>query len=154
MAGSHTVHGVLGFLMSVIIWSQTIVWAGELWRMWELHLNFKSLQHRDSIHSITGVIRQCGCFQVHLKIQGMIQWWKCTVLMPCIPLGRVPCMPSRLQTMTLNRVRHTGWSNLPSPGQLEGGQNRRWTMGNHLFRYQRRIHILFISNGRRKSKLN
>jgi len=58
MADSHTVHGRLGFLMSLIGTRQKIAWAGELRQMRELDSNFKSLQRWDSIHSITGVIRQ------------------------------------------------------------------------------------------------
>jgi len=68
MAGSHTIHGVLGCLMSRIGTRQEIAWAGESRWMRELDSNFKSLQRRDSIHSMTGVIRRWGCFQVRLKI--------------------------------------------------------------------------------------
>ena len=71
MANSHTVHGVLGFLMSLLDTGRKIVWAGKLRRMRELDSNFRSLQLWDSIHSMTGVIRRCGCFQVRLKIQRM-----------------------------------------------------------------------------------
>jgi len=73
MADSHTVRGVLRFLMSLISTRQKIGWAGELRQMQELDSNFKSLQRWDSIHSMTGVVRQCGCFQVGLKIQSTRQ---------------------------------------------------------------------------------
>ena len=69
MADSHTVPGVLGFLLSLIDTRRKIAWGDELRPMRELDSNFKSLQLWDSIHSMTGVIRQCGYFQMHLKIQ-------------------------------------------------------------------------------------
>jgi len=154
MADSHTVPGVLGFLMSVIDTKRKIAWAGELPPMRELDSNFKSLQLRDSIQSITGVMRQCGCFQVRLKIQRTRLWWKCTAPMYCLPQWRVWCMPSGLNTRTLSRMRHTGWSKLQSHGRYEGVQKRNWRMGNHWFGYWRRMHTLLISNRLRTSKLN
>jgi hypothetical protein len=60
-----------GVLMSGIGMRRKIVWAGESRLIREMDSNFKSQQHRDSIHSMSGVIRRCGSFQVHLKIQGM-----------------------------------------------------------------------------------
>jgi len=39
--------------------------------MRKLDSKFKSQLHRDSIHSMTGAIRRCGCFQVRLTIQRM-----------------------------------------------------------------------------------
>jgi len=71
MAVSHTVRVVLGFLMSLISTRRKVTWAEELRQMRELNPSFESLQRRDSIHPMTGVIRRYGCFQVRLKIQRM-----------------------------------------------------------------------------------
>jgi len=121
--------------------------------MCELDWNFKSLQRWDSILSMTAVFRWYGCFQVRQKIQRMRLWRRSTAPRHCIPLWRVSCMPSRLTTRTLNRMQHTRWSKLSSPGQYRGCQNWNSGMGNHLFRYQRIMHTLLILNGLRKSKL-
>ena len=128
------------------------VWAGKLRWMWKLDSNFRSNLHRDSIQSMTGVFRQCGCFQVPLKIQRMILWWKSMVLGHCIPLWRVWCMLSRLKTKKLNRMRRTGWFRLQSHGQSGSGQNRKSPMENHLSGFQRRKHTSLILSGLRKSK--
>jgi len=154
MANSHTVHGVLGYLMSLISTRRKIVWAGKLRWMRKLDSNFKSLQRKVSIHSMTGVFRRCGCFQVRLKIQKMILWSKCTAPMRCILRWRVWCMLSGLTLNKLNKMRNTGWSNLQSPGRSQGGQNWNLRMGNHLFRYRRRMHTLLISNELKKTKQN
>ena len=61
-----------GYLMSLIGTRRKIVWAGDLHSMRELDSNLKSPQRRFSIHSMTGVFRRCGCFQVILNIQRMI----------------------------------------------------------------------------------
>jgi len=93
-ANSPTVHGVLGFLMSPISIILKTVWAGKFRWMRELDSNFMSQVHWDSIHSITGVFRWCGCFQVPLRIQRMIPRWKSMVLRHWIPQWRVWCMLS------------------------------------------------------------
>jgi len=154
MANYHTVHGVLRFLMSLIGTRRKIVSAGELRRIRELDPNFKSLQRQDCIRSMTGVIRQCGCFQVCLRIQRMILWWECSLLMHWIPLWRVWCMYSGLKTRMLNMMWHTGWSKLESAEQWGGGQNQNSQMGNSVFEHRWRMHNLLISNGMRTSKLN
>jgi len=59
--------------MSSISTRLKTVWPGKLWWKWPLDSNFKSQLQQDSIHSITGVFRQCGCCLVCLKIQRMIQ---------------------------------------------------------------------------------
>jgi hypothetical protein len=57
-------------IFDVSHWYETkIAWAVELRQMWELDSTFESLQRRDSLHSLPGVVRQFGCFQVHLKIR-------------------------------------------------------------------------------------
>jgi len=117
MANSHTVHWVLGFLMTPMRTRQNTVWAGELRWMWELHSNFKSLQCRDSIHSMTGVFRWCGCFQMCLKIQRMILWWKSMAPRHYILQWKVWCMLFGLKMNMFNRMWHTGWSKLQRPGQ-------------------------------------
>jgi len=73
-ANSHNVQGVLGFLGSPISTRLKTVWAGKLWWKWELDSNFKSQLRLDCIHSMTGVIRQCGSFQVRQQITRMIEW--------------------------------------------------------------------------------
>jgi len=154
MANSHAILGVLGCLMSLTVTRWKTVWAGELRWMRELDWNFKSLQRRVSIHSVTGVFRWCGCLQVHLKIQRMILWWKSTPPRYCIPLWRVWCMLSGLKTNMLNGMRHTGWSKLQSTGWSGGYQNQNLRMGNHLFGYWRKMHTFLISNELNKSKQN
>jgi len=154
MANSHPVHGVLGYLMSTIGTRQRIVWAGELRGVGDIDPNFMSQQCGDSIQYMTGVFTRCGCFQGCLKIQKMRQWWKSMAPRHCIPRWRVRCMPSRLMIKSLDRMRHTGWSKLQSPGRAGGCQNRSLRMANHFFGYQRRMHTLLIMNGPRKSKLN
>jgi len=154
MANSHTVRGVLGFLMSIICTRRKIVWAGEFRQMRELDSNLKSLQRHDSIHYMTGDIRQCGCCQVRLKIQRTRQWWKCTGSMHSVPLWTVWCMPSGLKTWTLNTMQHTGWSKSQCPGWYGGGQIRISRMESHMFGYERRMHTLLITNGMRTNKLN
>jgi len=84
MASSHNVHGVLGFLISLISTRWKVERGGELWLIQELDSNFKSLQWWDSIHSMTGVIRQCSCFRCAWRSRGWYcdgkaRWW-CTVL--------------------------------------------------------------------------
>ena len=116
-ANSQTVRGVLGFLISLMSTRRKIVWAGELRWMRELDSNFKSLQHQDSIHSITGVFRRCGCFQVHLKIHRMIVWWKCTAPRHYILQWSVQCMECGLKINKLNRMRHTRRFKMHSPEQ-------------------------------------
>jgi len=71
MGYSHAVNVVLGLLMSLIGTRRGIAWAGEFRWLWELDSSFKLPQHRDSIHSMTGVSRRCGCLQLRLKIQRM-----------------------------------------------------------------------------------
>jgi len=152
-ANSHLVQGVLGFLMSVTGTRRKIVWAGKLRCMRELNSIFKSLQRRDTIPSMTGVFRRCGCVQVRLKIQRMGLRWKSTAPIHCILLWRVWCMPSGLKTRRLTRMQHSGWSKLQSPRQQGGGQNRNSWIRNHMFRSRKGLHTLLISNGLRKSKL-
>jgi len=154
MANSHTVYGVLGYLMSLIGTRWKIVWADELRWMWELDSNFKSLQSRVCIHSMTGVSRRCGCFQVCLDIQRMILWWKSTAPRHCIPQWRVWCMLCGLKTKMLNRMRHTGSSEWQSRRRSGRGQNWNLRMGNHFSGYGRRMHTMLISNGPKKSKQN
>jgi len=140
MANTHTVQGVLGYLMSVIGTRWKVVWAGKLQWMQELDSNFKSLQRRVSIHWMTGDFRRCGCFQVRLNIQRIILWWKSTALRHCIRQWRVWCMVSGLKPKTLNGMHHTGWSKSQSPERSRGGQNWNLRMGNNLFRDRRRMH--------------
>jgi hypothetical protein len=153
MASSYTAHGVLGFLISLISTRWKVEWGGDLGLIQGLDWNFKSLQRQDSIHSMTGLIRQCSNFQVHLKIQWRIQWWKRTVIMHCIPVSRVWYMLSGLKTMMLNRMHHTGCSKSPSTGWSEGGLIETWQIGNHLFWYEWSMHTFLIRNELRKSKL-
>jgi len=54
----------------------------------------------------------------------------------------------------LNRMRHTGWSILLSPGEWGGGRNGNSRMGILLFGFRRRMHPLLIMNWLRRSKLN
>ena len=154
MAGSPTARGILGCLMTLIGTRRKIAWAGELRQMRQSDCNLKSLQHRDSIHSMTGVITRCGCFQVHLQIKRMRPWWKSTAPMHCIPLWNVWCKLSALKMKLLNSMRHTGWYRLQSPGQSGGGQNRNQRMVINWFGYRRRMHTLMISNELRPSKRN
>ena len=128
------------------------VWAGKLRWMRKLYSNFKSQLHRDSIHSMTAVFRWCGYFQVRLKIQRMILWWKSMVLRHLIPLCRVWCMLSGITMKKLHTMRRTGWFRFQIHGWLGGGQNRTSPMENHSSRYQRRMHISLIPSGLRKSK--
>jgi len=103
---------------------------------------------------MTGVFRQCSCFQVCLKIQKMILRWKCTALIHCILQWRVWCILAGLTRNTLNGMRHTGWSKLQIPGRPGGGQYQNLRMGTHLCGYPTRMHTLLISNGLKKSKQN
>jgi len=152
IAGSHTVYGVLGFLMSLIGIRRKIAWAGDLCRMQELDSNLDSLPLDDSIHCMTGVIRRCGCFQVHLKMNRMGLWWKSMVLTHCFWLWRVWCMSSSLKSKMLNRIRHTGWYRLQRPKHSGGDQNWYYPMGHHSFGCQRSIQTLLIPNGLRTRK--
>jgi len=122
--------------------------------MRELVSNFQWLQHRVSIHSMTGVFRRCDCFQVHLKIQRMTLCWKSTVTRHSILLWIVWCMQFGLKTNTLNRMRHTRWSNLQSARRLGGGKKRDLRWQNYLFRYRWRVNTLWILNGLKKSEHN
>jgi len=61
---------------------------------------------------MTGVIRWCGCFQVRLKIQKMILWWKSMVQRHCILQWKVWYSVSGLKMKKLNRMRRTGWYRL------------------------------------------
>jgi len=97
MANSHTVHGVLGYLMSLIGTRRKIVWAGDLGWMRGSDSNFKSLQRQVSIDSMTGVDRWCSCFQMCLNIHRMILWWKSAAPRNFIPQSRVRCMLSGLK---------------------------------------------------------
>ena len=152
MANSPTVHGVLGILMSPIGIRRTTVWAGKLRWMRELDSNFKSQLHGDSIHSMTGVFRRCGCFQVLLKIQRMILWWRSTVLTHCTPLWRIWYMLSGLKMKKLNNMWRTGWFRLHSHGRSGSSQNRNSPMENHSSGCQRRKHTSWIQSGLRRSK--
>jgi len=116
-ANSHTVQGVLGHSMCPIGTRLKTVCTGKLQWMQELRSNFKSLQRRDSIHSMTGVIRWCGCFQVCLKIQKMILRWKSMVQRHCITQWRVRCMLSGLKTKNLNWMQCTRRYRLQSLGR-------------------------------------
>ena len=68
-----------GMLITLISTRQRTVWAGKLQWIWTFYSNFNLLLHLDSIHSMTGVIRQCGYFQLGLTIQRIILWWKSMV---------------------------------------------------------------------------
>jgi len=72
MANTHTADGVMGCWISPSGTRLKTVLAGKLQQKRKFDSNFKSQLHWDSIHSMTGAIRQCGCFQVRLKIQWMI----------------------------------------------------------------------------------
>ena len=151
-ANSHTVHGVLGYLMSLTGTRQKVMWAGTLRWMGELASHFQSLQRRVSSQFMIGVCRRCGCFQVCLNIQRVILWWKSTVPRHCIPQWTVWRMLSGLKTKTLNGMRHTGWCKLESTGLSGGGQNRKLQMRYYLFGHRRRIHTLLIPNGQNNGK--
>ena len=73
---------------------------------------------------MTGVFEWCGCFQVHLRIQSMVLWWRSMVLTYCIPLWRVWCMPSGPKMHKPNSIRRIEWYRLQSHGQSGGGRNR------------------------------
>jgi len=141
-----------GIMMSPIGITIKTVWAGELRWLRELDTNIKSQLHRDYIHSMTGVFRWCGCFQVGLKIQRMILWWKSMVLRHWILQWIVWCMLSGLKTKKLNRMWRSGWFGLQSHGQSGGGQHQNLPIENHSSGYLRRMHISLISCGLRKSK--
>jgi len=72
MANFHTVFGDIGFLIGLIHRSQKTVWAGRLWLGHVLDSNYRWLLCRDSIHSLLGVTRYYGSFQMHLKIERLI----------------------------------------------------------------------------------
>jgi len=153
-ANSPIVHGVLGFLIIPIGTRVNTVWPGKLRWMCKLDSIFKSQLHQDSIHSMTGVFRQCGCFQVHLTVQNMIPWWKSIMLRDCIPLWIVWCMLSELKTMKLNRMPRTTWYKIQCLGRYRGSKNSNLTMENHTFGYRRTMHTSLISSGMRMSKQN
>jgi len=138
--------------MSPISIRWNTVWAAKLQWMRGLDWNFRSQLHRDSIHSIAGIFRWCGCFQVRLKIQSMILWWKSLVLRQCNQLWSVRCMLSRQKMMKLNRMQLPRWFRLQRHGWEGGGQNWHWPMDNHLSGYQSRKHTSLIPRGLRKSK--
>ena len=130
------------------------VWAGKLRWMQKLDSNFKSLLLWDSIHSMTGVIRWCGWFQVCLKIHRMILWWKSMVLSHSIPLQRVRCMLSGLTMTMLNRMQRSELYRLQSLARYGGGQNLHCPMENHSFGHRMIMHTSLISSWQRMSKQN
>jgi len=153
-ANSPTVLGALGWLMSPLGTRLNTVWAGKFQWKRKLDSNFKLQLCQDSTHSLTGVIRWCGCFQVCLKIQRMMLWWKGMVQMHCIPLWRVGCMLSGQGTKEIKRIWHTGSYKLESLGQSGGGRNRNWPIEHQLLWYHKIMHTSLISSGLRQSKHN
>jgi len=128
---STTVHAVLAFLMSPIGTQLKTVWAGTSQWMRKLDSNFKSQLQWDSIHSMTGAIRWCGCFQVHRKIPRRGPWRISRVQMDYIPLGRVWSMLSGLKTKKLNSMWRTRRYRLQSLGRWGGGQDWNLPTQNH-----------------------
>jgi len=133
MANSHTVYGVVGFLISPIGIRLKTVWAGKLRYMQKLHSNFKSQLHRDSIHSMTGVCRPCHWFEVRLMVRRMRQWWKTMVLRHWNLQWRVWWMLSRPKTNNINKMRRTGSYRSQCLGWQAGSQNQHLPMENNLF---------------------
>lgn len=154
MANSHTVHGVLGYLISLMGTRRKTVKDGELRWVRESDSNVQSLQCWDSIDSMTDVFRRCGCFQLCLRIQRMRLRWKCTAPRHSMPRFRLWGIPSGLKTSKLNMMQNTGWSILRSPGQKGDVQNRNWRMRIHLFGLRGGMQTLLISNAVKKTKLN
>jgi len=128
-----------------------IAWAAGLWWMLELDSHIESLYSRVSIHCMTGVVRQCGCFPECIKIQRMMLWWNSTVPMHCNSLWNLSCMQPALKMKIIKRMQYTGWYWCFSPGTSACCRNwyMRWV--NHWNRYWRTMHALLISDGLRTS---
>jgi len=69
------------------------------------------------------VIRRCGCFQLHMKIQSKVLCCKIIVPSHWILWWRLGCMPSGLKTTKRNRIWHTAWSRWEGLRWSGGGQD-------------------------------
>jgi len=107
----------------------TTVWDGKLRWTQKLDSKIKSQYFWDSIHSMTGDIRQCGCFQVCLNIHSMIQYWNRIKQRHYITQWRVWCMLSRLMVQKLKLMRRNGRERLQSLKVGGGGQMPNLGMG-------------------------